>query len=226
MSPTNTSKVLIVYYSFTQQTRQVASTMAETLRGRGLDVTEAQIGFPDPHYGKRFSKLPMDWPITKIVGMLPAQLRRKTGEIEIPAEAASGDYDLIVVGAPTWWLTTCIPVRSYLHDPASEKVLSGKPFALFSVSRRYYKGNLKTMRKLGEERHGQFVADIHFVSDGGQVMSMWSWLVFMRHNAERRRSLGVRLPKPNLTESYEEQATTFINRVAEAALASPATRTS
>ena len=225
MSRSQASKVLIVYYSFTQQTRQVASSMAETLRSQGLDVTEAAIGFPDPHYGKRFSKLPMDWPISKIVGMLPAQLRRKTGEIAIPPEAASGDYDLVVIGAPTWWLTTCIPVRSYLHDSASEKVLSGKPFAVFSVSRRYYKGNVKTMRQLGKERGGTFVADTHFVSDGGQVMSMWSWLVFMRHNAVKRRWFGVPLPRPNLAEAYQKQATTFINKVAETALASPATGT-
>ena len=109
------------------------------------------------------------------------------------------------------------------HDSASEKVLSGKPFAVFSVSRRYYKGNVKTMRQLGKERGGTFVADTHFVSDGGQVMSMWSWLVFMRHNAVKRRWFGVPLPKPNLAESYEEQATTFINGVVETALESPAT---
>ena len=158
----------------------------------------------------------------KIVGMLPAQRRRKTGEIEIPPEAASDAYDLVVIGSPTWWLTTCMPMRTYLHDPASEKVLSGKPFALFSVSRRYYKDNLKTMRELGEKSGGTFVADTHFVSDGGQVMSMWSWLVFMRHNIEKRRWFGVPLPKPNLTESYQDQATAFINDVADTALGSQA----
>ena len=214
MIPSHAPKVLIVYYSFTQQTRQVAAAMAETLRSEGVDVTEAAIGFPDPRYGERFSKLPMDRAISKIVGMLPAQLRRTTGEIDIPPEAATGDYDLVVIGAPTWWLTTCIPVRSYLHDPASEKVLSGTPFAVFSVSRRYYKDNLKTMRHLGEQRGGTFVGDTHFVSDGGQVMSMLSWLVFMRHNVEKRRWFGVPLPKPNLVDSYEEQATTFITGVA------------
>ena len=80
-----TPHVLFVYYSFTQQTRRVADTMADTLRGRGYDVTEAAIEFTDPHYGKRFSKRPMSWPIAKIIGMLPAQVRRKTGDIKIPA---------------------------------------------------------------------------------------------------------------------------------------------
>ena len=189
-------------------------------------MTQAALEFTDPHYGKRFSKLPMSWSIAKIVGMLPAQVRRKTGEIEIPAAAASGDYDLVVIGSPTWWLTTCMPVRSYMHDPAAEKVLSGKPFAVFTTSRRYYKNNIKTVRELGEKFGGRCVGDIHFVSDGNQVMSMWSWLVFMRHNIEKRRWFGVPLPKPNLSEGFDGQAVDFINEVADKALAQPTAQAS
>ena len=44
---------------------------------------------------------------------------------------------------------------------------------------------------------------------------MWSWLVFMRHDVEKRRWFGVPLPKPNLKVGFEEQATTFINGVAD-----------
>jgi hypothetical protein len=128
--------------------------MSEVLRGRGCDVTEAAIEFTDIRYGKRFSKRPMDWPIAKIMGMLPAQLQRKSGQIRIPPEASEGDYDLVVVGSPTWWLTTCMPIRSYMHDVASRAVLAGKPFAVFSTSRRYYKNNLKTIRGLGEKSGG------------------------------------------------------------------------
>jgi hypothetical protein len=62
----------------------------------------------------------MRWPVARITGMLPAQLRRRTGGIEVPLEAASYEYDLVVIGSPTWWLTTCMPVRSYLHQPAAE----------------------------------------------------------------------------------------------------------
>jgi menaquinone-dependent protoporphyrinogen IX oxidase len=216
-------RVLFVYFSFTQQTRRVADTMADVLRARGHDVTMAALEFTDPHYGKRFEKRPMSWPIAKIVGMLPAQRRKKkTGEIRIPREAEDGDYDLVVIGAPTWWLTTCMPVRSYLHDPAAARVLKGKPFAAFSTSRRYYKDNLKTIRKAGEANGGTFIDATHFVSDGNQVMSMWSWLAFMRHDEARERSFGVKMPRPNLKSDYEQQAVTFINGVADAALA-PAT---
>ncbi len=185
--------------------------MADALRAGGHDVTEAALEFTDAHYGKKFSTRPMARPIAKIFSMLPAQLRRKIGDIQIPPEAREGDYDLIVIGAPTWWLTTCMPVRSYLHDPAAARILSGKPFAAFSTSRRYYKNNLKTIKKAGEASGGTFIDATHFVADGNQVMSMWSWLAFMRHDEERNRSLGVKMPHPNLKVGYEQQAVDFIN---------------
>ncbi len=46
--------------------------------------------------------------------MMPAQLRGATGEISIPDEARDGDYDLVVIGSPTWWIKTSVPIRSYL----------------------------------------------------------------------------------------------------------------
>lgn len=185
--------------------------MAEELTARGCAVTKAVIEFPDPHarpphYGGRFSKLPMSWPIWNIVGMLPAQRRRKTGDIGIPPEAQEGDYDLVIFGSPTWWLTTCMPVRSYLHSPAAKSVLDGKPFAAASVSRRYYEGNLGDIKELGEQAGGTWAGGTHFVSDGNQVMSMASWLVFMQKNEPRSRYLGVPLPRPNLKADYAEQA--------------------
>ena len=154
----------------------------------------------------------MSWPILNIVGMLLAQRRRKTGEISIPPEAQHGGYDLVVFGSPTWWLTTCMPVRSYLQSPAAKAVLDGKPFAAVSVSRRYYKGNLGDIRKLGEQAGGTWVGGTHFVSDGNQVMSMASWLVFMRKNEPRSRYFGVPLPRPNLKADFAEQAQSYARR--------------
>ena len=125
-------------------------------------------------------------PIWNITRMLPAQARKKTGDITIPLEARARDYDLVIFGSPTWWLTTCMPVRSYLHDGAAKALLDGKPFAAFSVSRRYWKGNIATIKELGERIGGSWQGETHFLAYGNQVMSMWSWLAFMRHNQPRR----------------------------------------
>src|SRR5262245_17737832 len=212
------SKVLFAYYSYTQQTRAVADTMGDVLRDQGHDVTKALIKFTDPKYSKSFQKLPMKMPIMHIVGMLSEQRRKKVGDIGIPPEANRGGYDLVVLGAPTWWLTTCMPMRSYLHDPAAKAVLDGTPFALFTTSRRYFKGNIKTMRELGEQAGGRYIDATHFIADGNQVMSMWSWLAFMRHNEPKERSFGTRMPRPNLKADFAKQAIEFIQKVAAATL--------
>jgi len=210
--------VLLVYYTFTQQTGSVMDVMAGALRQRGCEVTECLIEFTDSHYSKRFSKLPMKWPVFKIVGMLPAQARRKTGEIRIPPEGTEGDYDLVVFGSPTWWLTTNMPVRSYLHTEAAKKVLDGKPFAAASISRRYWKGNIQTIRDLGTANGGKWIAETHFVAAGNQVMSMLSWVVFMFFGGPRGHFLGIPLPAPNLKPDYAGQARAFIDKVADKAL--------
>jgi menaquinone-dependent protoporphyrinogen IX oxidase len=209
--------VLVVYYSYSQQTRRVATTIGETLEAQGHEVTRAALDFDDPHYGDRFTRMPMKFPIAKIVGMLPGQVRRRTCAIKIPPEADAGDYDLVVIGSPTWWLTTCMPVRSYLHHDAAKRVLADTPFAAYTTSRRYWKNNVKTIRELGKQNGGSFVDATHFLAEGNQVMSMWSWLAFMRHGEPRSRSFGVHMPPPNLKVDFETQARTFINEVADRA---------
>jgi hypothetical protein len=141
---------MYVSYTFTQQTGSVIDVMTGALKARGCDVTQVVIEFTDPHYSKRFAKLPMRLPVLKIVGMLPAQRRHKTGEIGIPPEAQEGDYDLVVFGSPTWWLTTNMPVRSYLKSPTSGKVLNGKPFAAASIS--VATGRTTSRRSVSSER--------------------------------------------------------------------------
>ena len=208
-------------YSFSQQTQRVADVMADELTARGCDVTTAKIEFTDPRYKERFSQVPLRMPTIRIIGMLPAQLRRATGEIRIPQEAQGGDYDLVVFGSPTWWLTTNMPIRSYLKSPAAAKILDGKPFAAFSVSRRYWKGNIKDIRKLGEANGGRWLDQIHFLAAGGQVKSMLSWLSYMKHGEAAERVLGMKMPPPNLQPEFDQQARSFVDEVVDRAIERP-----
>ena len=72
---------------------------AESHRGHGGRVSRpggtpnrAQIEFIDPRYTARFEVFPLKHRYLDILRMLPAQLRRATGKINIPPQAASGDY--------------------------------------------------------------------------------------------------------------------------------------
>ena len=121
-------RVLFVYFSYTQQSLKVAEAMAEVLRQRGCEVRLARIELIDRRYAERITRIPLRHSVWDIVGMMPAQLRGATGEIRIPDEA-KGDYDLIIIGSPTWWLKTSVPIRSFLKSDTAARMLSGKPFA-------------------------------------------------------------------------------------------------
>ena len=206
-------RVLVIYYTFSQQTKRVADVVAQSLEERGADVTKARIEFTDRRWAKRFEKVPMRFPIVHIVGMLPAQLRQATGEISIPPEAQDGDYDLVVIGSPTWWFRVCVPIRSYLESPVGRKVLTGTPFSAFTTSRRYWKRNLGDMRRFGEADGGMWVGGTHFVALGNQVQSMLSWLSFMSGFTYFDKAL--RLPPTNLQPGFETQAQRFAERLAD-----------
>src|SRR6266513_4417150 len=93
-------RVLLVYYSHTQQAQRVCDAMAEVLRGRGYYVSQAAIEFTDPHYAKNFQAFPFRHAVFGILALLWPQLRRRTGQIRSPEEAKTGDDDVVCLGSP------------------------------------------------------------------------------------------------------------------------------
>ncbi|MGZ6563345.1 MAG: flavodoxin family protein [Solirubrobacteraceae bacterium] len=208
-------RVLFVYFTYTQQSLKVAEAMAEVLRRRGCDVHLAAIELTDSRWSERFTRFPLRHAFLDIFGLMPAQLRGATGEISIPEEAQDGDYDLVVVGSPTWWLKTSVPIRSWLISDAVGRVLEGKHFAAFVVCRRYWGLNLRGVKKLGTERGGEYVDGIHFSFAGGQVRSLLSLLSYFGKGENRERYLGVKIPPTNLKPDYLEQAQAFATGLAD-----------
>ena len=97
MDTATVPRVLLVYYSHTQQSQRVAEVIADALRERGCDVSAAGIGFTDARYREKFSRFPFKHAVFDLLAVLPAQVFRKTGEISIPEAARAGDYDLVVL---------------------------------------------------------------------------------------------------------------------------------
>jgi menaquinone-dependent protoporphyrinogen IX oxidase len=208
-------RVLLVYYSHTNQAKRVSDAMAEVLRGRGCDVTQAGIEFTDPKYAKNFKVFPFRHAVFGILPLLWPQLRRKTGQIRIPDEAKGGDYDLVCFGSPTWFFTTNMPLRSYLESDEAHAVLAGKPFAAYVVCRRYWSINLKEVRKRGTAQGGKYVDGIRFTYEGGQIRSLLSLLSYFGKGEMRERSLGIKIPPTNLKPDFNDQAGAFANKLAD-----------
>jgi len=187
-------RVLFVYYTHTKQAQRVSQAMAAALNQRGCDVSQAAIEFTDPHYAKNFTSFPFRHAVFSILPLLWPQLRRKTGQIQVPDAAKCNGYDLICFGSPTWFFTTCMPLRSYLKSDEARTVIEGKPFAAYVVCRRYWGINLKEVRKLGTLLGGHYVDGIRFAYAGGQVRSLLSLLSYFGKGEMRERTLGIKIP--------------------------------
>src|SRR5450755_1552642 len=208
-------RVLFVYFTYTQQSLKVAEAMADVLRERGCDVRLARIELTDSRWAERFTRFPLQHAVFDIFGMMPAQVRGATGEITIPEEAQDGDYDLVVIGSPTWWIKTSVPIRSYLKSDAAARILKGKRFAAYVVCRRYWGVNLRTVKKLGTEKGGSYVDGAHWSFAGGQIKSLLSLLSYLGKGENRERYLGVKIPVTNLQAGGLEGARAFAAGLAE-----------
>ena len=207
--------VLLVHYSYTQQALRMSDAMAEELREHGCEVTQSALEFTDARYVDRFKRFPMRHAFLDVLGMMPAQVRRKTGEIRIPPEAQAGDYDLVCVFSPTWWLTTCMPIRSFLQTPTTAALLAGTRFTDVVVCRRYWGNNHRTVRKLGTQRGGRYVEGIHFAYAGGQIRSLLSLISYLGSGEYRERFLGVPIPRTNLSDAQVDEGRAFARQLAE-----------
>jgi menaquinone-dependent protoporphyrinogen IX oxidase len=207
--------VLFVYYTYTQQTLKVVETMAGVLRDRGSEVVLAKIEFTDPRYDGRFKKFPMPHPYREVVGMIPAELLRKTGKIHIPDVVTEREYDLVCIASPTWWLSTDVPIRSFLGSEGAGLVLKGKPFAVAVICRRYWRHNMKTVQRLAMKHGGVFVDGIHFRYAGGQIRSLLSLISYLGSGKYRERYLGVKIPPTNLQPYHLEAARIFASGLAD-----------
>lgn len=215
-------RVMLLYYSYSGQSRRVLEAAGEVLRERGCQVVQGRIEFTDKRYAKRFSRFPMRrvWP--DMLSVLPAQKRRATGQIRIPDTVRSGEYDLICIGSPTWWQTVSMPMRSFLKSYDARRLLEDKPFAVFVVCRQFWKENSAEVRELAEQQGGRYVGEIHFTYPGGSFRSMLSLTSYLGSGRYRDRYLGVRIPPTNVQPDQLEQARTFAAELADRVLSTRA----
>jgi hypothetical protein len=90
-------------------------------------------------------------------------------------------------------------------------VLKGKPFAAAVCCRRYWRHNLKTVRRLGTAHGGVYADGIHFRYQGGQICSLLSYL---GSGEDRKRYFGVKIPPTNVQDYHLEAARKFAGGLA------------
>ncbi len=205
-------RVLILYYSFTAQTRRVAEAMATSFERQGCDVAMRAIEFVDDRYRIELPFRPVG---RQLARWLWPQLVGKTGRVRVCQETLAGDYDLVCLGSPTWWLNPAMPIVSFLKSPAAHQLLDGKRFAVFAVCRKAWWNNARQVRRLATKQGGRFVGGAAFCFAGGEIQSALSFVSYMNHDADLERYCGVKIHKFGVADEGIARAEAFAAKLAE-----------
>ena len=160
-TPQRRPSVLMVYFSYTHQTKKVLEAMAEVLRDQDCDVTLAAVEFTDPRYEKRFESFPLKKPYREMFGNDPGRVPGQARADAIPDAVTEREYDFVVVGAPTWWLSTDVAMRTFMESDTAARCSKGsRSLESYVVAAT----GSTTARPCGEtgRRGGGFVDGIHF----------------------------------------------------------------
>lgn len=200
-------RVLILYYSFTNQTRRVAEAMSEVFGELDCEVEKCAIQFIDEQYHLQLADKPLL--LRTIMSLLPAQLRGKTGKIRVPEEILKRDYDLICIGSPTWWFFPAMPIVSFLESEGAKQLLENKRFAVFAVCRAIWWHNLRQVKRMAQKQGGTFVDGAAFCFDGGYIRSELSFISYMKNDADLGRFWGFKIYKFGVSDEGIARAKEF-----------------
>lgn len=183
-------RVLILYYTFTNQTKRVSDAMAEQFRQRGCNVDECCIEFVDERHKIELPFRPF-W--RKLFSWLLPQLLGKTGTVRVPEEVVASHYDLVCIGSPTWWVNPAMPIVSFLKSENAKQLLNETPFAVFTVCRKVWWNNMYRVKKMAKKQGGNFVDGCAFCFKGNDLQSALSFISYMQFDENRDRLWGIKI---------------------------------
>ncbi|MGB3209100.1 MAG: hypothetical protein WBB19_00200 [Desulforhopalus sp.] len=132
-------RVLIVYYSFTQQTRLLIKRFVEGLEGEGAEVVLEKLEPINP-YG-----FPFKTNYSLAAAMVRTFFRIRT-TIHPVSAACYEDWDCIVLAGPTWSYHPSGPILDFL-DRYGRQVCAGKMVIPFISCRSYWRLHNWTVRR-------------------------------------------------------------------------------
>ena len=102
MTSSTRPSVLFVYFSYTGQTLKVVETMAEVMESRGCDVCLVPIEFHRRSVRGAVRARSDEASLSRGGCHDPSGVEATAGDHLDPEAASTGDYDFVLVGAPTW----------------------------------------------------------------------------------------------------------------------------
>jgi hypothetical protein len=195
-SETGVSKrLLIIYYSFTQQTRLLLKRFAAGLEETGIEVTLVRLEPVTPY------SMPFRTNLSLLRAMVETFFCRRTPIKELPV-ACRGGWDRIVIAGPTWSYQPSGPVLSFLdHYAADCENIDVTP--LISC-RSYWRLNYRTVRKKLEKAGARVLEPIVYQHPTKEPYRVIGLLLQLRGKMVRRDKSWFRKHYPHYGHNQDQ----------------------
>ena len=190
-------KVLIIFYSYTQQTRLLVKSMAEGLEQTGVGVSLQRLEPVEP-YEFPFQN---SWRLALV--MMLTFFRRRNPVME-PDPCCYGDWDRIVLAGPTWSYHPSGPVLSFL-DTFGLGVLRGKKVIPFISCRSYYRLHIWSLKRMLAKCGAVVEKEIVFDHPGREPWRFIGLLYQLRGRVGSREQSWLRKHYPGYGHSREQR---------------------
>ncbi len=148
-------RVLIVFYSFTQQTRLLLKKFVEGLEGEGVEVALERLEPVDPY------PFPFKTNFDLAQAMVRTFFRQRTKIHPVNSNCFNG-WDCIVLAGPTWSYHPSGPMLDFL-DKYGGEVCAGKKVIPFISCRSYWRLHYWTVRHRLKKYNAKATEPIVFV---------------------------------------------------------------
>jgi len=187
--------VLVIYYSQSGQLLDVLESLLESLSKQDdITVSYEAIRTKQPY--------PFPWSLVSFFDVMPESVLEIPTDIERPEFNQHQDYDLVILAYQPWFLSTSIPVSSFLQSEYAN-VLKNRPVITVTGSRNMWlmaHDKIKAhLRRLG----ANLVMHIPFVDRAANAVSVITIPAWMLTG---KRKFFPFLPKAGVSDSDIEKA--------------------
>ena len=191
-------KVLAIYYSQTGQLGEIIDNFTEPFIAAGVSVEKVSIkpvnDYPFPWSGESFYDVMPDCVLGVPIALAPFTLKES-------------EYDLIILGYQSWFLSPSIPVNSLLLQPSFKAILKNTPVVTITGARNMWLNAFVGIKKLLRDNGANHVGNIALVDNHFNPVSYFTIFHWML-GGKKTRLMGI-FPLPGVSEADIAHAKVF-----------------
>jgi hypothetical protein len=189
-------RVLIVFYSFTQQTRILLKKFAEGLEDEGIQVTFERLEPVDPY------PFPFKTNFRLATAMVKTFFRQRN-TVHPVSSTCFEDWDCIVLAGPTWSYHPSGPILDFL-DRYGHRVCKGKKVVPFISCRSYWRIHYWSVKRRLKRINARPAAPIVFLHPIREPWRFIGLVLQLRGKMIRKENSWFRKHYPGYGHSKEQ----------------------